>query len=149
MERNFRLAGYVSLGKDWGRNQRKSEASSRTCAGLTSAPRWSVGIQSPTRIFTSCVTGSMRTGFIQMYRSMVRISTPRSFSISNSAKYQTRRWIVEMFDARDVQRVLARHQDAVHSDNKRHIAVGASDQEIALDVRRGPPSGYTPIFTPA
>jgi hypothetical protein len=54
-----------------------------------------------------------------------------------------------MFDARDVQRVLARHQDAVHSDNKRHIAVGASDQEIALDVRRGPPSGYTPIFPPA
>ena len=52
-----------------------------------------------------------------------------------------------MSDTRDVQQVLARLKDAIDSNN-RHIAVGASDKEIALDVRRGPPSGYTPIFPP-
>jgi hypothetical protein len=53
-----------------------------------------------------------------------------------------------MSDARDVRLVLARLKDAVHSDNQRHIAVDASDKEIALGVRRGPPSGYTAIFPP-
>jgi hypothetical protein len=52
-----------------------------------------------------------------------------------------------MSDTRDVQQVLARLKDAIHSNN-RHIAVGASDKEIGLDVRRGPPSGYTPLFPP-
>jgi len=32
---------------------------------------------------------------------------------------------------------------------KRHIAVDASDKEIARDVQKGPPSGYTPLFPPA
>jgi hypothetical protein len=51
-----------------------------------------------------------------------------------------------MSDAKDVQQVLARLKDAVHSSNKRHIA---GDKDIALDVREGPPSGYTPLFPPA
>jgi hypothetical protein len=50
-----------------------------------------------------------------------------------------------MSDARDVQQVPARLKDAVHSNKKRHIA---GDKEIALDVREGPPSGYTPLFPP-
>ena len=54
-----------------------------------------------------------------------------------------------MSDARDVQQVLARLKDAVHSNNKWHIAVDASDKEMALDVRKGPPSGYTPLLPPA
>jgi hypothetical protein len=54
-----------------------------------------------------------------------------------------------MSDARDVQQVLARLKDAVHSNNKRLIARGAGDKEIALDGREGPPSGYTPLFPPA
>jgi len=54
-----------------------------------------------------------------------------------------------MSDARDVQQMLARLKDAVHSNDKRHIAGDASDKEIALDVREGPPSGYTPLFPPA
>ncbi len=53
-----------------------------------------------------------------------------------------------MSDARDVQQVLARLKDAVHS-NRRHIAGDARDKDIALDVREGPPSGYTPLFPSA
>ena len=53
-----------------------------------------------------------------------------------------------MSDPRDLQHVLVRRKDAAHSNNKRHIAIGASDKEIALGVRRGPPSGYTAIFPP-
>jgi hypothetical protein len=33
--------------------------------------------------------------------------------------------------------------------NKRHITGNPSDKEIALEVRKGPPSGYTPLFPPA
>jgi hypothetical protein len=54
-----------------------------------------------------------------------------------------------MSDARDVRLVLARLKDAVHSDNQRHIAVDASDKEIALGVRKRPPPSYTPLFPPA
>lgn len=54
-----------------------------------------------------------------------------------------------MSEARDEQQVLARFKNAVHSDYKRHTAAEASNQEIALDVRKGPPSGYTPLFPPA
>ena len=54
-----------------------------------------------------------------------------------------------MSDARDVQEVLARLKDAVHSNKKRHIAGDAGDKKIALDVREGPASGYTPLFPPA
>jgi hypothetical protein len=54
-----------------------------------------------------------------------------------------------MTDAIDVQQVLARLKKPVHSNNKRHIAVDAGDKEIALDVRKGLPSGYTPLFPPA
>jgi hypothetical protein len=54
-----------------------------------------------------------------------------------------------MSDARDVRLVLARLKGAVHSNNQRPIAVDASDKEIALGVRKGPPSGYTPLFPPA
>jgi hypothetical protein len=54
-----------------------------------------------------------------------------------------------MSDARDVQLVRARLKDAVRSNNKRHIAVDASDKEIPCDVRKDPPSGYTPLFPPA
>ncbi len=54
-----------------------------------------------------------------------------------------------MSDTRDVQQVPARLKDAVHSNNKRHIAGDAGDKDMALDVRKGPPSGYTPLFPPA
>jgi hypothetical protein len=32
--------------------------------------------------------------------------------------------------------------------NKRNIAVDANGKEIAFDLRKGPPSGYTPLFPP-
>jgi cytochrome c peroxidase len=39
-------------------------------------------------------------------------------------------------------------QDVVHFYNKRNIAVNAAGQEIAFDLRKGPPSGYTRLFDP-
>ena len=39
-------------------------------------------------------------------------------------------------------------KDVVHFHNKRNIAVDASGKEIAFDLRKGPPSGYTPLFPP-
>jgi hypothetical protein len=43
-----------------------------------------------------------------------------------------------MSDTRDVQQVPARLK-----------AGDAGDKDMALDVRKGPPSGYTPLFPPA
>ena len=40
-------------------------------------------------------------------------------------------------------------KDVVHFYNKRNIAIDASGKEIAFDLRKGPPSGYTPVFSPA
>jgi cytochrome c peroxidase len=39
-------------------------------------------------------------------------------------------------------------QDVVHFYNKRNIAVNASGQEVAFDLRQGPPAGFTPLFPP-
>jgi cytochrome c peroxidase len=39
-------------------------------------------------------------------------------------------------------------KDVVHFYNKRNIAVDSSGKEIAFDLRKGPPSGYTPLFSP-
>src|ERR1700736_6837123 len=39
-------------------------------------------------------------------------------------------------------------KDVVHFYNKRNIAVDASGKEIAFDLRKDPPSGYTPLFPP-
>jgi cytochrome c peroxidase len=39
-------------------------------------------------------------------------------------------------------------KDVVHFYNKRNIAVDPSGKEIAFDLRKGPPSGYTPLFPP-
>jgi cytochrome c peroxidase len=39
-------------------------------------------------------------------------------------------------------------KDVVHFYNKRNIAVNANGKEIAFDLRKGPPSGYTPLFPP-
>jgi cytochrome c peroxidase len=39
-------------------------------------------------------------------------------------------------------------KDVVHFYNKRNIAVNANGQEIAFDLRKGPPPGYTPIYPP-
>jgi len=39
-------------------------------------------------------------------------------------------------------------KDVVHFYNKRNIAADASGKEIAFDLRKGPPSGYTPLFPP-
>ncbi len=39
-------------------------------------------------------------------------------------------------------------KDVVHFYNKRNIAVDANGKEIAFDLRKGPPSGYTPLFPP-
>ena len=39
-------------------------------------------------------------------------------------------------------------KDVVHFYNKRNIAVDADGKEIAFDLRKDPPSGYTPLFPP-
>jgi cytochrome c peroxidase len=39
-------------------------------------------------------------------------------------------------------------QQVVHFYNKRNIAVNASGQEVAFDLRQGPPAGFTPLFSP-
>jgi len=39
-------------------------------------------------------------------------------------------------------------EEVVHFYNKRNIAVNASGQEMAFDLRKGPPAGYTPVFPP-
>jgi cytochrome c peroxidase len=39
-------------------------------------------------------------------------------------------------------------EEVVHFYNKRNIAVNASGQEVAFDLRKGPPAGYTPLFPP-
>ena len=39
-------------------------------------------------------------------------------------------------------------QEVVHFYNKRNIAVNAAGQEVAFDLRKGPPSGYTPLLPP-
>ena len=39
-------------------------------------------------------------------------------------------------------------KDVVHFYNKRNIAVDADGKEVAFDLRKGPPSGYTPLFSP-
>ena len=39
-------------------------------------------------------------------------------------------------------------KDVVHFYNKRNIAVDANGKEIAFDLRKGPPSGYTLLFPP-
>jgi cytochrome c peroxidase len=38
--------------------------------------------------------------------------------------------------------------EVVHFYNKRNIAVNASGQEVAFDLRKGPPAGFTPLFAP-
>jgi len=40
-------------------------------------------------------------------------------------------------------------KDVVHFYNKRNIAVDASVKEIAFDLRKGSPSGYSPLFSPS
>jgi cytochrome c peroxidase len=39
-------------------------------------------------------------------------------------------------------------KDVIRFYNKRNIAADASGKEIAFDLRKGPPSGYTPLFPP-
>ncbi len=39
-------------------------------------------------------------------------------------------------------------QEVVHFYNKRSIAVNSSGQEVAFDLRNGPPAGYTPLLPP-
>jgi len=39
-------------------------------------------------------------------------------------------------------------KDVVHFYNKRNIAVDSNGKEIAFDLRKGPPPGYTPLFLP-
>ena len=39
-------------------------------------------------------------------------------------------------------------KDVIHFYNKRNIAVDASGKEIAFDLRKGPPAGYTALFPP-
>jgi cytochrome c peroxidase len=39
-------------------------------------------------------------------------------------------------------------KDVVHFYNKRNIAVDAGGKEIAFDLRKGPPAGYTALFPP-
>ena len=39
-------------------------------------------------------------------------------------------------------------KDVVHFYNKRNIAVDANGKEIAFDLRREPPGGYTALFPP-
>lgn len=44
--------------------------------------------------------------------------------------------------------VFKRLKDVVHFYNKRNIAVDASGNEVAFDLRVGPPAGYKPLFPP-
>ena len=44
--------------------------------------------------------------------------------------------------------VLKSLQEVVHFYNKRNIAVNANGQEVAFDLRVGPPAGYTRLFPP-
>ena len=39
-------------------------------------------------------------------------------------------------------------KDVVHFYNKRSIAVNANGQEVAFDLTKGPPAGYTRLFPP-
>jgi cytochrome c peroxidase len=39
-------------------------------------------------------------------------------------------------------------KDVVHFYNKRNIAVDSNGKEVAFDLRKGPPTGYTPLFPP-
>jgi cytochrome c peroxidase len=39
-------------------------------------------------------------------------------------------------------------KDVVHFYNKRNIAVDSNGKEVAFDLRKGPPSGYTALFSP-
>ena len=39
-------------------------------------------------------------------------------------------------------------KDVVHFYNKRNIAVNANGQEVAFDLTKGPPAGYTRLFPP-
>jgi cytochrome c peroxidase len=39
-------------------------------------------------------------------------------------------------------------KDVVHFYNKRNIAMDTNGKEIAFDLRKGPPPGYTPLFPP-
>ncbi len=39
-------------------------------------------------------------------------------------------------------------EDVVHFYNKRNIAVDAAGDEVAFDLRDGPPAGYLPLFPP-
>jgi cytochrome c peroxidase len=39
-------------------------------------------------------------------------------------------------------------EEVVHFYNKRNIATNAQGQEVAFDLRMGPPAGYTPLFPP-
>jgi cytochrome c peroxidase len=39
-------------------------------------------------------------------------------------------------------------QEVVHFYNKRNIAVNSSGQELAFDLRKSPPAGYTSLFPP-
>jgi cytochrome c peroxidase len=39
-------------------------------------------------------------------------------------------------------------QQVVHFYNKRNIAVNANGQEVAFDLRKGPPAGFSPLFPP-
>ena len=44
--------------------------------------------------------------------------------------------------------VLKSLQEVVHFYNTRNIAVDANGQQVAFDLRKGPPSGYTAIWPP-
>jgi cytochrome c peroxidase len=39
-------------------------------------------------------------------------------------------------------------KQVVHFYNKRNIAVNANGKEVAFDLTKGPPAGYTPLFAP-
>ena len=39
-------------------------------------------------------------------------------------------------------------EEVVHFYNTRNIAVNAAGQQVAFDLRNGPPAGYTPLFPP-
>jgi cytochrome c peroxidase len=39
-------------------------------------------------------------------------------------------------------------KNVVHFYNKRNIAADTNGKEIAFDLRKGPPSGYIPLFPP-
>jgi cytochrome c peroxidase len=78
-------------------------------------------------------------GDIQQFRGLFKAPSVRN---SDKRPYPT---FVRAYMHNGVFKSL---QEVVHFYNKRNIAVNAAGQEVAFDLRNGPPSGYTRLLPP-